>query len=236
MNTMKRQRTLVVEDDPEMRAIYARFFSRLQDEGYTALVVEDGERALDILQHEPVDLMLLDWNLPGISGETLLRALRAHPKTRSIGVLMVTGKSSPAEEIQALDSGADDHLAKPFDEKVLLARLRSLRRRREFAIGRQQASGYPGLDFDLDSALVRVDGRRANLTPKESDLLGIFLHRPNMLHVHAYLWEALWGYESEHWEHLLNVTVSSLRRKLGEKWGSRLKCYKGRGYVFEFPL
>jgi two-component system phosphate regulon response regulator PhoB len=233
---MKRQRTLVVEDDPGMREFYARFFARLRDEGFAAVIVPDGERALDILQHEPVDLVVLDWTLPGISGETLLRALRAHPRTRSIGVLMVTGKSSANEEIQALDSGADDHLAKPFEEKVLLARLRSLGRRRDITISSHQASRYPGLDFDPDADLVRVEGRRVNLTPKEMGLLAVFLHRPDLLHTHAYLWDALWGYESDRWEHLLIVTVSSLRRKLGDEWGSRIKSHKGKGYAFESPL
>lgn len=236
MNDSKRQRTLVVEDDPEMRLLYARFFERLRDEGFTAHIVEDGERALDVLQREPVDLVLLDWNLPGISGETLLRALRAHPRTRSVGVLMVTGRATAAEEIQALDSGADDHLGKPFDERILLARLRSLGRRRDHALGRQLANRCPGLEFDPDADLVRVDGRRVLLTPKEMGLLGIFLHRPDILHTHAYLWEALWGYESERWEHVLVAAVSSLRMKLGEEWGSRLNCHKGRGYVFECPL
>lgn len=219
-----------------MRAFYARFFERAGGEGFSAVIVSDGEQALDVLQTDPVDLVVLDWILPGISGESLLRALRAHPRTRSIGVLMVTGKSTPAEEIQALESGADDHLAKPFDEKVLLARLRSLRRRRQLMIGQVQASRYPGLDYDVDADMVRIYGRRVHLTPKEMDLLGIFLHRPNILHSHAYLWSALWGYESERWEHLLVATLSSLRRKLGEDLGSRLKSHKGRGYVFELPL
>ena len=131
MTTIKNQRTLIVEDDPEMREFYVRFFDGLRDEGFKAVIVADAERALDVLQHEPMDLVLLDWNLPGISGETLLRALRAHPKMRSVGVLMVTGRSGPADEIQALDSGADDYLAKPFDESMLLAKLQSLSRRRE---------------------------------------------------------------------------------------------------------
>ncbi|MEK7384199.1 MAG: response regulator transcription factor [Elusimicrobiota bacterium] len=235
MLVTKRQRTLVVEDDPGMREFYVHFFARLGGEGFTAVLVEDAERALDVLQHEPVDLMLLDWNLPGISGETLLRALRAHPKTRSVGVLMVTGRSSPADEIQALDSGADDHLAKPFDELVLLARLRSLGRRRELEIDRRQANLYPGLEFDLAAGIVRIAGRRVHLTPKEMGLFGIFLHRLNIHHTHAYLWEALWGYESDSWEQLLVLTLSSLRRKLGAEWGGRIKSREGRGYAFESP-
>lgn len=236
MGAIRRQRTLVVEDDPDMREIYARVFGAMLDEGFAAVVVEDGEQALDILRHEAVDLMVLDWNLPGISGEALLRALRAHPKTRSIGVLMVTGKCSPAEEIQALDSGADDHLAKPFDEKVLAARLRSLCRRRALTAGKGATLGYRGLELDVDEDVVRLDGRRVHLTPKEMGLLELFLRRPNILQTHAGLWDALWGYESERWEHLLIVTLSSLRGKLGEKWGSRLACHRGKGYIFESPL
>lgn len=218
-----------------MRALYARLFDRLWDEGFASVIVENGERALDILRREPVDLILLDWNLPGISGQTVLRAVRAHPKTLTIGVLMVTGKCSPDEEIEALDSGADDHLAKPFDENVLLARLRSLGRRRELETAAPPADRFPGLEFDPGADLLLIDGRRVRLTPKELGLLGIFLHRPNRLLTHDYLWATLWGYESERWENLLIVTLSSLRRKLGEKWGSRLMCRKGRGYILESP-
>lgn len=224
-----------MEDDPGMREYYARLFERLQEDGFTALLAEDGERALAILRHEPIDLVVLDWNLPGISGEVLLRALRASPKTRSLGVLMVTGKCTPADEIQALDSGADDHLAKPFDEKVLLARLRSLCRRRDLTLGLHLERGLPGLSFDLDADLVRVGGRRVRLAPKEMALLGLFLQRPNILHASAYLWDEVWGYESERWEHLLIVALSSLRRKLGGTWGSRIASHKGKGYVFEVP-
>jgi len=219
-----------------MRDVYARIFETLLDDGFAAVIVSDGEQALDLLRLEPVDLMVLDWNLPGISGESLLRALRAHPKTRSIGVLMVTGKCSPAEESQALDFGADDHLAKPFDTRVLAARLKSLRRRRELTLHQVRKLGFPGLAFDLDADLVLVEGRRVHLTPKEMGLLALFLRRPNILQTYERLWDALWGYETERWEHLLIVAMSSLRRKLGEKWGERLKCHKSKGYVFESPF
>lgn len=218
-----------------MRSYYAQLFETLRGEGYTALIAENGELALDILRREPVDLVLLDWNLPGISGESLLRALRASPRTRSLGILMVTGKCTLADELQALESGADDHLAKPFDEKILLARLRGLCRRQELALERRREISCPGLEFDLDADAVRVDGREIHLTPKEMDLLGIFLHQSNLLHAHDFLWKAVWGYESANWEHLLIVTLSSLRRKLGPAWGSRLKCHKGKGYVYESP-
>lgn len=226
---------MVVEDDSEMRGYYVRFFERLADSGYSAVVVEDGEKALDVLQREPVDILLLDWNLPGISGEALLRAVRANPMTRSAGVLMVTGRCAPEDEITALDSGADDHLAKPFAENELLARLLSLSRRRDLEIGRHEANRYPGLEFDLDTDLVRIDGRRVRLTSKEMGVLALFLRRPNWVYTNADLWETLWGYESESWEYVLAVTISALRRKLGPDWGGRIQVHKGKGYEFVCP-
>lgn len=235
MMSLKTVRTLVVEDDPGMRRYYARLFEELGGAEFTAVIAEDAERALEILRRQAVDLVVLDWTLPGISGETLLRALRASPNTRSLGVLMVTGRCALADEVQALDSGADDHLAKPFDEAVLLARMRSVCRRRDFAAAAPRTRGFPELVYEADSDAVSVQGRRIHLTPKETGLLAIFLRRPDILLTQAFLWDSVWGYESENWEHLLFTAMCSLRRKLGETWGDRIKCHKGRGYAFEPP-
>ena len=230
---MERQRVLAVDDDEEMRRFYERFFLALRNEGFTATVVPDAEQALGLLALDPVDIVVLDWSLPGISGAGLAKALRASAKTRSVGILMVTGRSSPAETVLALESGADDHLAKPFDEKVLLARLYSLARRRALTFDSHLASRFPGLELDEEADRLRVDGRRTRLTRKEMDLLKIFLQRPNVRHAHTYLWDAVWGYESDIWDHVLMVTLSSLRKKLGRKWGECLKSYRGQGYAFE---
>lgn len=229
---MKAQRVLVVEDDAEMRAYYGRLFERERAE-WEAVIVSDGEQALGVLKHDPLDMVLLDWRLPGISGASLVKALRAHPRTRGLPVLMVTAKASESEEVAALEAGADDHLAKPFDEKVLVARLRCLTRRQQREFTREQAGRFPGLDLDLQAGRLRVDGRPVHLTPKEMDLLAIFLQRPDMIHSRVYLWSALWDYESDLWSHILVATVSTLRRKLGEKWGARLQAHKGKGYSFE---
>jgi two-component system phosphate regulon response regulator PhoB len=230
---IKPQRVLVVEDDAELFASYRRFFEELHSDEFKATLVSDGEQALDVLHHDPVDLLVLDWGLPGISGASLARALRAHAKTRSLGILMVTGRATSAETISALESGADDHLAKPFDWNVLLARLRSLVRRRSLTFDRNKAKLFPGLEFDHDAGHLSVDGVPVRLTPKETDLFKVFLTRPGILHSQFYLWDAVWGYETDGWEHILTVTLSSLRRKLGSRYCVHLKTYAGRGYVFE---
>lgn len=133
MGFSRPRRTLVVEDDPGLRQFYARFFAGLAPGEFDAVIVEDAPRALAVLRGETVDLALIDWNLPGISGEQLIRAMREHPKTRGIGILMVTGRTSPVDEVRALDMGADDYMTKPVDDDSLLARLRSLGRRQDLS-------------------------------------------------------------------------------------------------------
>lgn len=226
------RRVLAVEDDAEMQEVYRRLFARCPPGRYSLEVVPGGEQALDTLRLGNIDAVLLDWNLPGISGLSLLRALRADPKTRSLGVLMVTALTSKADELTALTAGADDHIVKPFDEHILMARLDGVFRRREAAFHRELPSRYPGLRFDPDAGDVRLDGRPVRLTPKETDLLALFLQRPDVLHAPSYLWSSLWDYESEQWNHLLVATISSLRRKLGPRWGARLRASRGRGYLF----
>lgn len=227
------QRVLVVEDDPALRDAYRKFFDEFHGGEFKATLVRDGEQALGVLGHEPIDVIVLDWNLPGISGVDLAKALRAHTKTRSIGIIMVTAKTAVAETVRALEAGADDYLPKPFDWSLLLARLRSLSRRCEYTLGEHLTKSFEGLELDLDADRLKVDGRDVRLTPKEFQLLTIFLSRPGIVHAYAYLWEAAWGYESDGWERTLTVTMSALRKKLGPKWSERLKAHPGRGYLFD---
>lgn len=227
----RRQIVLAVDDEEEMLRLYERFFATLGGADFRCAVAPDGERALGILAHEPVDLLLLDWGLPGISGLSLVKALRANPKTRDLGILMVTGKGTPNEIVNALDAGADDHITKPFEDNVLLARLKSLARRREATMDQTACRRLPGLELDSDA--IRLDGHPLALPLKELHLLRIFLHRPNVHHTHSYLWNEVWGYESDNWRHILITTISSLRGKLGPVWGKKLQSHRSQGYSFQ---
>ena len=229
-------KVLVVEDDPEMQGFYARFFDRHVKDGLHFTLVADAERALRLFPLQAVDLAVLDWNLPGLSGAALAKAMRTDSRTRTVGIIMVTGRSSAQDVIMALEAGADDHLGKPFDEGVLLARIRSLARRSRLLLGQSAAKRFPGLEIDLEGQRLSVDGRPLPLTPREFDLVRVFLQRPEIVHSREYLWETLWGYESDQWHHVLISTLSSLRRKLGPVWGARLKTLRGLGYRFDPPL
>lgn len=226
---MVRHRVLVVEDEADMRRYYVWVFGRHPRE-FSCLLAQDGDQALSALAGEDVDVVVLDWVLPGLPGSAVLRALRGHPKTRATSVLVVTGAAAPRDAAEILEAGADDYLAKPLDERVFLARLRSLRRRRELLSAERQLFELPGLSWDAPSGRLLIEGRHVHLTPKESDLLGIFLERPNMIHVHRFLWDSVWGGQSEAWEHIVVSAVCSLRRKLGSRWGPRLENVKGRGF------
>lgn len=229
---MERQRVLVIEDEREMLEVYRRLFARLERRGFAARFACDGEQGLALLGRESFDMVLLDWRLPGISGESIAKGLRRDPRTCGVGLIVVTAAGTSADAVRILDSGADDYLAKPFDAAVLLARLRSLARRRDLLLDERALARFPGLSLDAAGRL-RINGRSVRLYPKETELLQIFLRRPQIIHSRRYLWDALWGYESPGWEHVLEATLSSLRRKLGAAWGARVQAQRGQGYSFD---
>jgi DNA-binding response OmpR family regulator len=233
MTSRKRQRVLVVDDDPALREAYREFFVETHVDEFRATLVADADQALAVIGKEPVDVVVLDWNLPGLPGAALAKALRSSAKTREIGIIMVTVRDSNADSVRALQAGADDYLSKPFDWDVLLARLRSLSRRRELSFGGRLTEMFPGLEFDPGADGPVLDGRLVRLAPKELELFGIFVSRPGITHSCSFLWEAAWGYESANWAHTLKAAISALRRKLGRKWGARISARSGRGYVFD---
>ncbi len=111
-----------------MQAFYKALFRRHQDEFACRFEMSAGA-ALEHMRDGGIDIAILDWDLPGITGLDLLKVIRAHPKSRGIRVIVVSGRSEAADQVRALESGADDYLSKPFQVEVFIARLRSLLRR-----------------------------------------------------------------------------------------------------------
>lgn len=207
---MGRASVLAVEDDPGMRQFYRQFFAHPGAWDFSATIVGDGIQALGVLRSKPVDIMILDWNLPGISGTSLAKALRENEKTRALGILIVSARKTGEDTLQALKAGADDYLSKPFDENVLMARLHGLAKRREL-----------GLD-------IRPESLSVPLTVLERNILQAFLRRGEGTLTRRELCRELWGQEEqERWTMVVDAGLASLLRKLGPKWAARFQITDG---------
>jgi two-component system phosphate regulon response regulator PhoB len=230
---MSRQRILVVEDHPDMHRFYDALLRGLgRKTPLEYFLARDVPEARRLLKHQAVDLIILDWMLPGTSGLDLLREVRGEPAHRDVLVIVVTAKGLAKDCAEALDAGADDYLPKPFSPEVLLARMRSLARRQERPWQAATPIECAGVRLDPARGDVSVRGRPVHLHPKEMLLLEVFLRRPGVLHPAASLWERGWGCESDNWEHILVATISSLKKSLGPRKGDLLECRRGLGYIF----
>ena len=218
-------RVLVVEDDP----VIADFLVRaLREEGYTVEHAVDGHAGRQRLTGEPWDVVLLDWSLPGPDGLTLLKGIRASGNT--IPVLFLTARDAVSDRVRGLDAGAEDYLCKPFALDELLARVRSLSRRRDGRTTTVIAHG----DVSVDLATQRVEraGQRIELAAREQALLVLFLRHPGEVLSKTRIYEQVWDERYEGLSNTLEVHVMELRRKL-EVHGPRLiHTLRGKGYRY----
>ncbi|MGH9114948.1 MAG: response regulator transcription factor, partial [Acidimicrobiales bacterium] len=222
-------RILIVEDELSM----ARSLTNgLEAEGYTVDVATDGEDGLDRALRHPYDAIVLDLMLPKRNGFAVTEALRSAGARTP--VLMLTAKQGEYDQTEALDTGADDFLSKPFSYPVLLARLRALIRRGGSAHGAVLVHG----DLSLDTAEHRCwrAGEEVSLTAREFALLHYLLHRPGEVVSKTELLEHVWDTDADHDPNVVEVYVGYLRRKLdrpGEP--PHLDTVRSAGYRLSGP-
>ncbi len=206
---MNSSRILLVDDEPQLRRVLRSTLSAL---GFIVADAETGEEALKKLREERFDLILLDINMPGLSGIETCRAVRARS---DISVLMLTVRDRAEDKVQALDAGADGYVTKPFDVNELLARIRAtLRRCPAAALADSQVLQLGGLEISFRDRRVRVNGRVERLTPTELDLLGYFVAHPNAILPHDKILQAVWGPDYGNEVEYLRVFVNQLRKKI----------------------
>jgi two-component system, OmpR family, response regulator len=212
---MSGKRILLVEDDPEIRALLSAFLTR---EGFSVSVAGDG-RAMDaVLAQQVPDLVVLDLMLPEEDGLSICRRLRAQS---TVGILMLTAKDEDVDRIVGLELGADDYLGKPFNPRELLARIRAILRRTPEAgqplPGSRRRLGFAGFVMDLDArTLTDARGERVALTSAEFELLACFAARPQRVLSRDQLLDWTRGRAAAPFDRTIDVSVSRLRRKLGE--------------------
>lgn len=206
---MNNSRILVVDDEPQLRRALRATLSAL---GFVVADAESGEAALEDLRSQRFDLILLDINMPGISGIETCRAIRSRSE---VGILMLTVRGRPEDKIQALDAGADGYVTKPFDVNELLARIRAtLRRTPTSALGESHALCLDDIEISFRERHVRVNGHLTRLTPKELDLLHYFVTHANSVLPHDRILQAVWGPDHGDEVEYLRVFVNQLRKKI----------------------
>jgi DNA-binding response OmpR family regulator len=217
-------RILLVEDDAPLAAAVSE---ALGDEHYAVDHASTGEGADELAATHDYDLIVLDWTLPPPSGVALLRRWRAAGMASP--VLMLTARSDVADRVRGLDAGADDYLVKPFAVAELLARVRTLLRRRE----RQPAPvGAGDLVMDRAARRVAVAGRPVRLTPKEFGVLEYLLARRDQVVSRQELGEHVWDHTFEAMSNTLDVIVYRLRKKIDGSGELRLlHTVPGVGYL-----
>jgi two-component system response regulator MprA len=217
---------LVVDDDRKLLDMLRR---TLAYEGYEVITATNGREALDqVLEHYP-DVIVLDWLIPKLKGVEVARRLRAAGD--HVPIIMLTAKDSIEDRVEGLDSGADDYLVKPFAPAELLARIRVILRRSEGTC-QDRLLCYGGLYLDPTTRITRRGKRTFDLTPKEFELLQLFLRHPRQVLSRERILEEVWGYDFGGKDNILEVYIGYLRRKseaLGEP--RLIQNVRGVGYV-----
>ncbi|ALV33166.1 response regulator transcription factor [Streptomyces sp. CdTB01] len=207
------QRALVVDDEMELGRLVGDYLSR---EGFDVDVVRDGAEALELARTTAPDVVVLDVMMPGIDGVEVCRRLRTFTDAY---VIMLTARADEVDKLIGLSVGADDYLTKPFSPRELVARVKAmLRRPRAGQPEPDQVSvrRFGELTVDSEAREVLLAGRPVELTRLEFDLLEALSSRPRMAFNRRQLIERVWGPEWGGDEHIVDVHVARLRRKLGD--------------------
>jgi DNA-binding response OmpR family regulator len=227
---VQKHQVLIVEDEHDIAGLIKHTLER--SGSAEAEIVGSGDAALKVVAARPPDLIILDLNLPVLSGVEVCRVLRARSDARHLPIIMLTAKSSEGDRVLGLELGADDYVTKPFSLRELTARVRAVLRR-SAAPEERPAPGYHGsqLTADFDAVAVAVNGEAIRLTRREFELLRYLVQNKNRVVSRDRLLERVWGYERLVETRSVDVHVGRLRGNLGPA-GRQIETVVGLGYRF----
>ena len=221
---------LIVEDEGDIADLIRHTLERSGEA--SAEIAGSGDAALKAVADRLPDLLILDLNLPVLSGIEVCRILRSRPDTRALPIIMLTARTSDDNRIGGLDLGADDYVTKPFNLRELTARVRAVLRRSASATDRPSIV-YRGerLFVDFDAVVVTVDGQAVRLTRREFELLKYLVQNKSRVVSRDRLLERVWGYDRLVETRSVDVHIGRLRSKLGAA-GPQIETVIGLGYRF----
>ena len=226
---MSRQSVLVVEDEEDIMEVI-RF--NLEKEGYEVHQALSGEKALQVIENNLPSLVLLDLMLPGIKGLDLCRIFKQNDRTKAIPVIMLTAKSEDADIVAGLEMGAEDYITKPFSPRVLVARVRTILRRRESGVKDDSSViQVEGMQIHPGRHEVTMGDNVVDLTPSEFRILHYLARRPGWVYSRDQIIDAIRGHGYVVTDRAIDVQVVGLRKKLGD-YGKFIETVRGIGYRF----
>jgi two-component system KDP operon response regulator KdpE len=224
-------RIMIVDDDPQIRRVLRM---ALVAQGYEVVDARNGDEALEKLRDAKADLVILDMNMPGMTGLETCRTIRS---TSDIPIIMLTVRDAESDKVEALDAGADDYMTKPFGSPELLARIRAALRRSPQLSTEMQVVRLDDLEINLSLRRVVVGNRETRLTPKEFELLQYMVAHPNIPIPHTKLLQSVWGPDYGDEVEYLRVFINQLRKKIEKNPSSPkyLITEPWVGYRFHLP-
>jgi len=222
---------LVVEDEDSIRAMLLLV---LEQAGFIAHAASDAKAAQAVLDQTPVDLILLDWMLPGISGAEWARRLRKESAYQELPIILLTARGEEEDKVRGFDVGVDDYMTKPFSPKELIARIRAVLRRS----GKLQGGGQIVLgDMALDAEQHRlsIGERQLEVSPTEFRLMQFFMTHPDKVYTRTQLLDQVWGRSVYIEERTVDVHIRRLRKILSE-YGREELLQTVRGFGYRFSL
>ncbi len=214
---------LIVEDDKNVRKLMSAVLTRY---GYEPITAENGEEALEMLDHHHVDLILLDVMMPRMDGYEFTNTLRSAGST--IPILMVTARETQNDKKRGFIVGADDYMVKPVDEEEMILRIAALLRRSQIAGERKLTVGQTTLFYDAFS--VQTPSGQIELPQKEFLLLYKLLSYPNKIYTRRQLMDEIWDMDSESDERTVDVHVSRVRERFRGNTDFEIVTVRGLGY------
>ena len=224
---MERLKILVVDDESRMRKLIRDF---LVKSGYEVLEAEDGEKAVDtFMMVKDISLIILDVMMPKMDGWQVCREIRKNSK---VPIIMLTAKSSEADELKGFELGVDEYISKPFSPKILVARVEAVLRRSN-AMTPDEILYAGDIVIDKSAHQVTVDGKVVELSYKEFELLTYFVENQGIALSREKILNNVWNYDYFGDARTIDTHVKKLRSKMGEKGGEYIKTIWGMGYKFE---
>lgn len=218
---------LIVDDEKKIRDVvreYAEF------DGFDVIEAEDGMDAVAKVTENDIDIIVMDIMMPRLDGFSACKEIR---KTKNTPVIMLSARGEEYDKLFGFEIGVDDYVVKPFSPKELIARIRAVMKRSSFgASGEEEVITYKGLTINFTAREVLVNGERAQMTPKEYDLLFYLVRNMNIALSRDKLLEEVWGYDFYGDDRTVDTHIKMLRNSLGE-YRNLIVTLRGMGYKFE---